>query len=102
MLTNSLGENEISEGIDIEEKAKGICMYPQFRKLFGNIIFCGGLFGKNAPKHSVKLSRIQEGEVCLATNICSNGTVDYKYDIDVNRMYDCLYRTTKTRLISDD
>ena len=99
MLINALDEETISQ----EKEARKICLCVAFGKLpEGIILRCEELNGKDAPKNSVRLRNIRDGELCTATDICLTKGDSYDLKIDMSRMYSCPYRTTKTGLMLDN
>jgi hypothetical protein len=103
MLTNTLNEDKAEERIDIEEKARDICVCVASKGLpEGKILLCDELNGKDAPKHSLRLMYLKKGQVCIATNIRLIGTVDYEFSINLTQMYNCPCRTTRRLELSED
>jgi hypothetical protein len=96
MLTNALNEDKAEEEIGIEEKAREICVRVISKELpEGKILLCKDLYGKDAPRYSLRLKYLKEGQVCTATNICPIGKVDYEVSIDLNQMCACPCKTTR-------
>lgn len=79
--------------MELSDKAvREICSCGEFRKLRrGKAVLCGEAKGKDAP-NSLEFIGINEGEVCIGTEVYSTGHIHYDSEVDVEKMKTCPYR----------
>ena len=78
-----------------DKTVREICSCAQFRNLRrGEAIFCEEAMGKDAP-HSIELTNLKKGEVCIATDFYSTGHIGYNFLVNIEDMQKCPYRKTE-------
>ena len=96
MFISKLGkESEIKE-----KEIKKICSDSTFERILrrGEIIFCMGAKGINAPKETCTvIGNIWDKEICVATNFYLTDHSGYYYSVDTEKMIDCPYRKTDSK-----
>jgi hypothetical protein len=79
---------------------KNICSCATFKGIFGKgeIMFCLGAKGIDAPKEScVAIGNVWPGEVCVATEFHKSQMSECYYSINTEKMNECPYRKTDSK-----